>query len=53
MNTKKKIIFCFRRQKERQRKCLFFASRLIFYNTRLQRPHRNEKKKFNEIYNIF
>jgi hypothetical protein len=34
--------------KERQRKCLFFASRLIFYNTRLNDPAENEKKKFTQ-----
>ena len=50
MNTKKEIIFCFCRRKERQRKCFFFTSRLIFYNTRLQRPHQKSEK---EIYTIF
>jgi hypothetical protein len=37
MNTKKEIIYSFRRR--------FFASRLIFYNTRLQGPHRKLEKE--------
>jgi hypothetical protein len=38
--------------KERQRKCLFFTSRLIFYNTRLNDPTENEKKKFTPFLNF-
>ena len=55
MNTKKKIIYCFRRRKERKGKenVGFLHPALFFITPVYNDPTENEKKKFNGIYTIF
>jgi hypothetical protein len=47
---KRRLSFVFSVGRKGKENVLFFTSRLIFYNTRLQRPHRKWEK---EIYTIF
>ena len=51
-NTKKEIFFSFCRRKERQSKCLFSTSRLIFITPVYNDPTENEKKKFTHFLNL-
>ena len=55
MNTKKEIIFCFPRRKERKGKenVCFWHPALFFITPVYNDRTKNEKKKFNEIYTIF